>query len=349
MAMMASSVLLSEISSIETLRSQSSHELPEFMISKINKIRESIGCVSSVSTPATTPFSRTPVPDNTDWTEVRSRRIKTPYDENSNGSGGSSPSPVPKMKLPSEHGRYYPRYVSKFKSEEKVDDTIINTIIRGKLNKFNASNYNEIRDFLCQILDSGESDFLKQFMLFVFSKSTEEEIFCPLYVRLLSELCTKYTIIQGEMKLLFEEYLNMFKEKNTNQNSSDDQYENFLKKTGNKKHRLGYSQFLTELATNDIIEYSMFNRNISVICSEIERLCIDEQNTDTINEYIECVMKMFKTLSVSSSRTCIQIKAELKALLSFWENYTIKNPTFKGISSRTRFTCMDICDICRKM
>lgn len=342
--------LLSDILSIEELRlHSSSYELPVLIASNIKKIHELIGCANSSASTPRTPMSRTPIADDNEWVDVKSRRIRKPIDSPIEDTVYSNPSPVPKMKLPypdRDRHHSYPRYVSKFKSNEKVDDTIMNTIIRGKLNKFNALNYDEIRDFMCQILDSGESDFLKQFMLFVFVKSTEEEIFCPLYVKLLSELCKKYTIIQDEMKILFEEYLNIFKEKN--EYDSDDQYENFLKKTGHKKHRLGYSQFLTELVNNDIIECTMFIKNISTICSEIERLSVVEGNIDTINEYTDCVLKMLKILSSSSSTTCLEIKRELRIFSSIWDKYTTKNPAFKSVSSKARFTCMDICDICKK-
>ena len=66
------------------------------------------------------------------------------------------------------------KYVSKYKnSEAQVKDTILNTIILSKLNKFSASTYDEIRDFLYQILGSSNDtndseEFVKEFMNLVF-------------------------------------------------------------------------------------------------------------------------------------------------------------------------------------
>ena len=45
--------------------------------------------------------------------------------------------------------RPHQKYVSKFKKTAgKVEDTILNTILLGKLNKFSQPNYNEIKEFM---------------------------------------------------------------------------------------------------------------------------------------------------------------------------------------------------------
>ena len=75
-----------------------------------------------------------------------------------------------------------PKYVSKFKKTTvNVEDTILNTIILGKLNKFSQQNYGEIKEFITHIIDNGETDMIKCFMKLVFEKAASEEIFCPLY------------------------------------------------------------------------------------------------------------------------------------------------------------------------
>lgn len=98
----------------------------------------------------------------------------TPMSRVSSGSSinpGTPPPPVPK-------------YQSKFKnSNQPVDDKILNNIILSKLNKFSAKTYTEVRDFLYQILGSGEPDLqemIPHFMRLVFRKAASEEIFCPL-------------------------------------------------------------------------------------------------------------------------------------------------------------------------
>ena len=46
----------------------------------------------------------------------------------------------------------------------------------------------EIKEFITHIIDNGQTDMIKCFMKLVFEKAASEEMFCPLYARLLSEL-----------------------------------------------------------------------------------------------------------------------------------------------------------------
>jgi hypothetical protein len=70
------------------------------------------------------------------------------------------------------------------------------------------------RDFLYQILGSSDhsnEEFIKEFMNLVFEKAAREEIFCPLYAKLLSEISEKHPVILVEMNKLHENYLEIFK------------------------------------------------------------------------------------------------------------------------------------------
>ena len=109
----------------------------------------------------------------------------------SNGSSSSSDRPNTK-------------YVSKFTNVNSlVEDKILNQVILNKLNKFSQVNYQEVKAFLEQILDSNESGFLRDFMLLVFKKAACEPTFCPLYARMISELSEKYNSLLKELELLF--------------------------------------------------------------------------------------------------------------------------------------------------
>ena len=93
---------------------------------------------------------------------------------------------------------YIGRYVSKFKNTEStVEEKILNQVILNKLNKFSAANYDEIKIFLQQILDSDEKEFLQSFMLLVFKKAAAEPTFCGLYARMISELSVQYKTLRN--------------------------------------------------------------------------------------------------------------------------------------------------------
>lgn len=246
---------------------------------------------------------------------------------------------------------HYPssRYVSIFKPSETehVDDTIMNTIIRGKLNKFNSTNYIDIRDFMCQILDSGQTDFLKQFMLFVFQKATTEEFFCPLYATLLSELSIKYESLKVEMNFLIEEYLNVFKEID---HGTDGGYTEFLNRNGQKKYRLGYSQFLSELVKHESIDKDLFLKTVCIIIEQVETGIRKENTAGLIEEYIDCLLRIAK--SFNSNKLCTNINEfniHFKKLISSHiEKYILRDPLNIGLSNRGRFTIMELCDEVKK-
>jgi len=90
------------------------------------------------------------------------------------------------------NGGGHQRYVSRFKnSTTPVEERILNQVILNKLNKFSEVNYEEIKQFLKQILDSDDTVFLKEFMQLVFRKAASEPVFCPLYAQLICELSSQ--------------------------------------------------------------------------------------------------------------------------------------------------------------
>lgn len=241
------------------------------------------------------------------------------------------------------------RYVSKFKqaaTPDKVDDTILNTIILGKLNKFSVGNYAEIYEFLCQILDSGQTDFLKHFMLLVFQKAAAEEVFCPLYAKLLSELSSKYTILHGEMTTLYGEYLKIFEE--VDESSAVD-YDDFVKRTEQKKYRLGYSQFLAELIKHGTVDIDLFMRTIQTIIRQLGTIAVKADNTRIVEEYADCILRITRAVKTCEATAgIVAIRAALGAEEARIRPFTAKNPDNKSLSNKARFTLMDICDAIRK-
>ena len=237
------------------------------------------------------------------------------------------------------------RYVSKFKAAatpDKVDDTILNTIILGKLNKFSVGNYAEIYEFLCQILDSGQTDFLKHFMLLVFEKAAAEEVFCPLYAKLLSELSSKYTILHGEMTALYGEYLKIFEE--VDESSAAD-YDDFVKRTEQKKYRLGYSQFLAELIKHGTVDIDLFMRTIQTIIRQLGAIAVKADNTRIVEEYADCILRITRAVKTCEATAgIVAIRAALGAEEARIRPFTAKNPDNKSLSNKARFTLMDICD-----
>lgn len=256
------------------------------------------------------------------------------------------------------------KYVSKFKrTTEKVEDTILNTILLGKLNKFSAANYTDIKEFIIQIIDSGQTEMITCFMKLVFEKAASEEIFCPLYAKLLSELSEQYPILLQEMASLYTHYMSIFVEV---AEEPDKDHQEFCQRNVEKKYRRGYSQFLAELTKHNVIDTEVFVQTILKIVEQIE---YNQQNPNAVKlveELADCLVRMMKAIqsemvrqesdekeeesAVSDHRAkikriCSTLKENVAVRI---QSLTVRRSDAVGISNKTRFTFMNIYDDIQK-
>ena len=231
------------------------------------------------------------------------------------------------------------KYTSRYKpADEPVESTIVNTIILNKLNKFSPANYEEVKEFLMEILGSGETDFLTDFMRLVFRKAAAEETFCSLYAKLLNELSIGYPFLLNEMKTLYESYMNIFQEVAETDYTN---MEEFIQKNKEKKYRQGYSQFLAELLKQGIVEQAAFVNTIKTIVKQMKALSREVDKSNTLEEYSNCLLRIFRVLKGNSDvATAIRasvadpVKEELTVL-------TVCSPEYPSLTNRIRFSVMN--------
>jgi len=240
------------------------------------------------------------------------------------------------------------KYISKFKkSSEKVEDTILNTILLGKLNKFSQPNYNEIKEFITHIIDSGQTDMIKCFMKLVFEKAASEEVFCPLYAKLLSELSIGYPVLLTEMANLYTQYMEIFDE--ISEDNTSETYNELCKRNVERKYRRGYSQFLAELIKHDVIDAETFMKSITKIIGQVEANRARPDSIKLNEEFADCLMKIMKAIwtdadSDDESENKIQtirttLKTEIAARI---QPLSVRDPEALGLSNKARFTFLDI-------
>jgi hypothetical protein len=237
--------------------------------------------------------------------------------------------------------RPHQKYVSKFKKTAgKVEDTILNTILLGKLNKFSQPNYNEIKEFITHIIASGQTDMMKCFMKLVFEKAASEEVFCPLYARLLSELSADYPVLLTEMANLYSQYMEIFEEVPEHQTET---YQEMCKRNVEKKYRRGYSQFLAELIKHNVVDQETFMKIITTIIRQVEVNLTNNESTKLIEELADCFMKIVKAIRVqdrAEEDTLHVIRQILKN--EFSERIKPFTVSQSGLSNKARFTFLDI-------
>jgi hypothetical protein len=231
-------------------------------------------------------------------------------------------------------------------SSKPVDDKILNNIILSKMNKFSGSTYNDIRDFLYQILGSGEpdlSEMIREFMMLVFKKAASEEVYCPLYAKLLAEISGRYSVILEEMKKLQANYLEIFED--IEEPEGGESYEEFLTKNKEKRYRQGYTQFLAELAALEILELSNLERTFQKIMEQILKFAKIPQKRALIEDYVDCLLRISRVLKkkmtpffVDARATLLRISAGTIAELQ------ANKDSYPSLSPKARFILMDVRD-----
>lgn len=286
---------------------------------------------------------------------VQPARISSgrPMFRNTSGASlasSSSTSPLGSPYTPMQHvGGYSPsRYQSKFKnSNQPVEDKILNNIILSKLNKFSATTYTDIRDFLYQILGSGEPDLVdmvRDFMRMVFKKAASEEVYCALYARLLAEISSRYKVILEEMQKLQSNYLEIFDEIEEVPEGGDD-YAAFLEKNKEKRYRQGYSQFLAELAALEILDLSNLEQTFRKLTDLMLKYAALPEKKTLVEEYADCLVRMSRVLKKRSSPFFIAARASLLSISKLSvDSLLAKKDIFPSLSPKARFILMDVKD-----
>ena len=263
--------------------------------------------------------------------------------------GSSSPgNSSPVAPVASSGGYTSSRYQSKFKvSSQPLNDKILNNIILSKLNKFSGATYSDVRDFLYQILGSGEPDLgemVRQFMLLVFKKAASEEVYCALYAKLLAEISTRYKVILEEMHTLQANYLEIFDEIEEVPEGGDN-YAAFVEKNNEKRYRQGYSQFLAELAALEILELSHLEQTFQKLMTLTMKYACLPDNKTLIEEYADCLARMSRVLKKKASPFFTSARAALLSISKpVIETMMEKRELYPSLSPKARFILMDVRD-----
>jgi len=227
-----------------------------------------------------------------------------------------------------------------------VEDKILNNIILSKLNKFSGTTYTDVRDFLYQILGSGEPDLgemVRQFMLMVFKKAASEEIYCALYARLLAEISTRYKVILEEMQKLQEHYLEIFDEVEEVQEGQN--YDTFVEKNKDKRYRQGYSQFLAELAALEILDLSNLEQTFRKLTDLMLKYAVEPESKTLVEEYADCLVRMSRVVKKKSSPFFIAARASLLAISrTSVDTLLAQKGAFPSLSPKAKFILMDVKD-----
>jgi len=225
------------------------------------------------------------------------------------------------------------------KAVSSTEDRIL-AKVKGKINKIGFSTYDATKTFMQQILDSNETEFLDEFMNFVFQKAATESTFCPLYAKLLHELADEFTHLRVVIVSRFKEYTSIFTEVTAPPDAGTESYREFVEAQERKKYRRGYSQFVAEMVKLGEVDKEAFGMLIQQIVTVLEQTYTDSTKTLLCEEYIDCLANMCKSASsiLNKAEYSSSVKTRLTAI-------TAKSRAeVPGLTSKARFALMDLVD-----
>jgi hypothetical protein len=196
------------------------------------------------------------------------------------------------------------------------------------LNVFSVKTYDDVKSFLFQILGSDQKEFIREFTWLVFRKAAAEEKFCGLFAKLLSEIKREFPVILEEMKKLHTTYLDIWKITETSS-------------TVDKRCRLGYSQFLAELTALEVLDVETMRATLETLKKCIVDCLQNKQYMEIVEEYMDCLKQL------CGSKVPKQVKLVIREILlkdlEIWIGEPKEN--IPGLSSKSRFACMDLKDL----
>lgn len=247
-------------------------------------------------------------------------------------SGYSSP------RTPTVNSPVPTRYQSHFTNKSSLEDKILNEIIGNKLNAFTMKTYDDTRDFIYQIIDSGETQFIREFLEKVFMKATVEDLYCGLFAKLIGEVAHKYPVMYEEINRYHKEFLAVFDD--VDENGSQ---ENCMKNIQKRQYRLGYGQFISELASLNALTKDQLLAMVEKVNQKIMEHAVVPDKTKIVEEFIDCVIRLTQSVRERSPRFFGSIKNDLYSVLKDMMKTLIDNKPV-SVSTKARYGLMDLRD-----
>ena len=137
-------------------------------------------------------------------------------------------------------------------------------------------------------------------------------------------------------------------------------YNEVCKQNVEKKYRRGYSQFLAELIKHNVIDKDIFLKTITTIIGQVESNLKIKESTKLIEEYADCLIRVVRAIKEdveddtedsddekTNNIEFIRVTVK-KDVISRIQPLTLRNPDSIGLSTKARFTFLDIYESIQK-
>ena len=226
-----------------------------------------------------------------------------------------------------------PRFGNRSRKDATTEERMLDRI-RDKLNKFSEMTYDTTKGWLGELLDSGETSFLTDFITLVFEKAAVEKPFCALYARLLTELRAGFPHLATELTRIYGNFMSIFEEVVDEPTVGSAQYDAFVAQRERRKFRRGYASFIGEISRLGAIPLADLMRTCTVILTGFEEARMREGQQLLCEEYADCLTTLVKS---TAKEAMITLKARIQ------ENI-VSESTSPSMSKKAKFSLMGAID-----
>jgi len=227
-----------------------------------------------------------------------------------------------------------PRFGNKARADVTTEERMMDRI-RDKMNKFSIMTYDATKTWLCQLMSSGQTEFLTDFITLVFEKAAHEELHCATYAKLLTELCTAYPHLASELRRIFNEFMNIFKEAATEPDAGSSEYTAFVALRERRKARRGYAAFIGQIAKLGALSTPDILQTCDVILDGLTEAKATADKGSLCEEYADCLTSLMK---------CCRdlIKPSVGPVLT---RVGLAKERGGSLTNKARFALMDLVDL----
>lgn len=209
--------------------------------------------------------------------------------------------------------------------------------IRDKMNKFSAITYEATKTWLSQLLDSGETEFLTDFITLVFEKAASEQTFCALYARLITELREGFPHLDVEVRRIFGEFMDIFVEAAVEPTADSVEYKAFIALRERRRYRRGYAAFVGEVAKLKVLSVEDVTRTCGVILDGLSQAKIIADKNMLCEEYADCLTALVKSCGTLLKPTSGPLVERVKV--------TMDRTGSPSLTNKARFALMDVAEL----
>lgn len=229
-----------------------------------------------------------------------------------------------------------PRFGNKARTDVTTEERMMDRI-RDKMNKFSAITYEATKTWLSQLLDSGETEFLTDFITLVFEKAASEQTFCALYARLITELREGFPHLDSEVRRIFGEFMDIFVEAAVEPTADSVEYKAFIALRERRRYRRGYAAFVGEVAKLKVLSVEDVTRTCGVILDGLSQAKIIADKNMLCEEYADCLTALVKSCGTLLKPTSAPLVERVKA--------TMDRTGSPSLTNKARFALMDVAEL----